>query len=1038
MRGLAANIWGALGSPGNAETAAHRLPALSWRGPVLWLALSGVILVAAIMVGTVMIIGQFRERALSNSERELENTVRLLTRHFDQQLGDLEIPLNDLIARIHQAGMASADDFKLQMSTPEMHMLMKAKVSGPSEMAGINAYDADGTLINSSEVSVVPAVNIADRDYFKALKSGPEQQQVELVRSRFSGGWRTVIARKVTGPTGEFLGVVSRAIAPTKFEAFISSAALGNDAAISMFHCDGSMLARHPYSDSMIGQKFRAAPLLMKVLAEGGQQTLRVRSPVDDQDRLGSAAELSHFPIVVVATTTVSAALADWRAQTRVLIAAAVMSALVIAFILFLIIRQMTRQNRDSQARLESEKLRLDTALNNMTQGLVLYDASARVVICNQRYIDMYGLSTEVVKPGCLFYDLIRYRKETGSFDGDVEQFCSSVLRNVALGKVTHSTLRAADGRTVLIVNKPLAHGGWVATIEDITERRNLEEERDRNYAFLNQIIDHIPTQITVKDARDRRYLLVNRVAETHFGLSRDAIVGKSVFDVFPKETADIVTADDDAALQSVNGLFLDERPWQSQALGKRFITSRRIGIPDQTGETRYIINVVDDVTDRRRADEKIAHLAHYDALTDLPNRALFREQIERELRRTGRGGQFALLYIDIDKFKGINDSLGHHVGDELLKTVAARIRGCIRETDLIARLGGDEFAVIQTDVGDTDDVVDFVTRIHEVIRQPYHCSGHQLSTDASIGIAMAPRDGTDLDQLMKNADLAMYGAKADGRRTHRFFEPEMDARAQARLTMERDLRQALADGGFEIHYQPLVDLLHDEVTGCEALLRWKHPERGMISPAEFIPVAEDTGLIVELGEWVLKTACTEAASWPDHVRLAVNVSPVQLKCQTLALKIISALQASGLAANRLELEITEAVLIRDDEAALAILHQLRAIGVRIALDDFGTGYSSLSYLKRFPFDKIKIDRCFVSDIAEVDGSSAIVQAVVNIAAARNMTTTAEGVETPEQKQMLRALGCTEMQGYLFSAAKPGPEVRQLFGTRRERTTAVA
>ena len=330
------------------------------------------------------------------------------------------------------------------------------------------------------------------------------------------------------------------------------------------------------------------------------------------------------------------------------------------------------------------------------------------------------------------------------------------------------------------------------------------------------------------------------------------------------------------------------------------------------------------------------------------------------------------------------------------------------------------------------------MTRIHDAIRQPYQCLGHQLSTDASIGIALAPQDGTDLDQLIKNADLAMYAAKADGRRTHRFFEPAMDASAKARLTMEQDLRQALADGGFEIHYQPLVDLRHNEVTGCEALLRWRHPERGMISPAEFIPVAEDTGLINELGEWVLRTACAEAASWPDHIRIAVNVSPVQLKCQTLALKIIGALAASGLPASRLELEITEAVLIRDDEAALAILHQLRTIGVRIALDDFGTGYSSLSYLKRFPFDKIKIDRCFISDIAEIDGSSAIVQAVVNIAAARNMTTTAEGVETPEQQELLRRLGCTEMQGYLFSAAKPGPEVRKLFGPRPERAEAVA
>ena len=1036
MRKLVSSKWGKM--PRTAAIGPHRMALSMRRGPVLWLVLSGVLLTAAIMVSTVLVVGEFRERALGNSERELENTVRLLARHYDQQLDDVEIPLNDIIAQIHQAGMASPDDFKRQMSTPEMHLLMKAKVSGPSEIAGINVYDAGGTLINSSEVSVVPAVNIADRAYFMALKSSPEPQQIELVRSRFSGGLRTVIARKVVGPNGEFLGVISRAIAPTKFENFFSSVALGKDAAISMFHRDGTMLARHPHADAMIGQKFKTAPLLAKVLAERGQQTLRVLSPVDNQDRLGSAAELSHFPIVVVATTTVSSALADWRAQTRFLIAAAALSALVIAIILFLIIRQITRQSRESQARLESEKHRLDTALNNMTQGLVLYDASARIIICNQRYIDMYRLSTDVVKPGCLFRDLIQHRKETGSFDGDVDEFCSNIRRNVAQGKVTVSSLKAADGRTVQIVNKPLAQGGWVATIEDITERRNLEQERDRNYAFLRQIIDHIPSQITVKDMRDGRYVLANRVAETHFGLPDEAIVGKTALDLFPKVDADTIAADDEKALQCPDGLFLDERPWQSQALGHRFITSRRIGIRDQAGEPRYIINVVDDVTERRRADEKIAHLAHYDALTDLPNRVLFREQIERELQRNSRGGQFALLYIDVDEFKGINDSLGHHVGDELLKAVAGRIRSCIRESDLVARLGGDEFAVIQTDVANVEDVVEFVTRIHEAIRQPYECLGHRLTTDASIGIAMAPQDGTDLDQLIKNADLAMYGAKADGRRTYRFFEPAMDARAKARLSMERNLRQALVDGAFEIHYQPLVNLARDEVTGCEALLRWRHPERGMVSPAEFIPVAEDTGLIVELGDWVLKTACAEAASWPAHVRLAVNVSPIQLKCPTLALKIASALAASGLPASRLELEITEAVLIRDDEAALAILHQLRAIGIRIALDDFGTGYSSLSYLKRFPFDKIKIDRCFVSDVAEAGGSSAIVQAVVNIAASCNMTTTAEGVETLAQKGMLRTLGCTEMQGYLFSAAKPGPEVRKLFGAHAEMTSAVA
>ena len=923
------------------------------------------------------------------------------------------------------------------MSSHDAHLILKSKVNVLSYIGDVGIFDADGKLISSSATWPLPAISIADRAYFKNFKSdaGLKTTVAEPARSPMTGNWSTVIAHRLSGQNGVFLGVMTRRIDPAHFEKFFASVALGNGAAISMFHNDGTMLARYPHANSIVGQKFRNAPLLSKVLTEGGRQTLRVQSPVDGTNRLGSAAALSRLPIVVVATTSVSAALADWQAQTRFMVAAAVLSALVIAFVLFLIIRQVTRQNQESRQRLGLQKQQLDTALNNMTQGLVLYDASARIILCNRRYIDMYGLSTEIVKPGCHFRDLIQHRQDTGSYDGDVDEFCSAIMRNVAQGKVTHMTMESG-GRSYLIVNKPLAQGGWVATIEDTTERQNLQQERDRNYAFLRQIIDHIPTQITVKDLRDGSYVLANRVAETHFGLPCEEIVGKTALDLFPKEAASIIAADDERALNCPDGLFLDIGPWQTPVGRQRFITSKRIGIPDQTGETRYLINVVDDVTDRRRADERIAHLAHYDALTDLPNRVLFREQIERELQRTSQGEQFALLYIDIDEFKGINDSLGHHIGDELLKAVAGRIRSCLGEADLIARLGGDEFAVIQTGVRNVGDVVEFVTRIHESIRQPYECLGHQLSTDASIGIALAPQDGTDLDQLIKNADLAMYGAKAGGRRTHRFFEPAMDACAKARLAMEQDLRQALVDGGFEIHYQPLVDLHRDEVTGCEALLRWRHPERGMISPAEFIPVAEDTGLIVELGEWVLKTACAEAASWPDHIRIAVNVSPVQLKCPTLALRIASALANSGLRASRLEIEITEAVLIRDDETALAILHQLRDIGVRIALDDFGTGYSSLSYLKRFPFDKIKIDSCFIGDITEVDGSSAIVQAVVNIAASRNMTTTAEGVETLEQKDLLRALGCTEMQGYLFSAAKPGSEVRRLFGPMT--ATAVA
>jgi diguanylate cyclase (GGDEF)-like protein len=868
------------------------------RNPLNLLIVGGVLLIAAITIGTAFTIVSFRQRALMNSGRELENTVLLLARHFGRELSDFESVEKDLALRILSAEIETPEAFKSKMSGEDAHVALQTFVSGAPDVAGINVYDVDGQLINSSLAWPIPVINVADRGYFQELKSDRSPAVATApVRSRFTGRWTTVIARKVVGPKGQFLGVVSRGISPANFERFFESVALGEGAAISMLHRDGTMLARYPHVEPLIGQNFSAAPI-QQLLTRANHGTLQQRSPVDGEQRLASARALTDFPLSVIATIKVSTALADWHEQTRLLIAAAGLSALVITLTLFLIVRKLSEQHQNSERRLALEKERLDTAINNMSQGLLLYDSDARIVLRNQRYLDMYNLSPDVAKPGCHFRDLIAYRKAIGSFKGDVDEFCSKVLSNVAANKATHSIIETNDGRWVEIVNQPLKSGGWVATQEDITERR--------------------------------------------------------------------------------------------------------------------------------RAEKQIAHLAHYDALTDLPNRVLFREQLERELERTRRGEQLAMLYIDIDEFKSVNDSLGHPVGDELLKAVASRLRNCVRETDFVARLGGDEFAIVQTGISQPGDVMELVRRIYEAIREPCECLGHHVATDASIGIALAPHDGTDLDQLLKSADLAMYGAKADGRRTYRFFEPEMDARVKARRTLELDIRQAIVDGAFELHYQPVVNLRTDEVVGCEALLRWHHPVRGMISPAEFIPVAEETGLICEIGEWVLATACAEAKNWPPNVKVAVNVSPVQFKSHAFALKVADVLSTTGLAANRLELEITEAVLIRDDDAALTMLQQLRTIGVRIALDDFGTGYSSLSYLRRFPFDKIKIDRCFVDDIAGTTGSSSIVQAVINIADAQSMTTTAEGIETEQQREMLRELGCTEMQGFLFSRPRPVAEIRML------------
>ncbi|MGN6115317.1 MAG: bifunctional diguanylate cyclase/phosphodiesterase [Nitrobacter sp.] len=1018
------------------------IKSLVQRSPVHWLVLCGGLLIAGIAIGTAITVNNFRERALATSERQLENTVLLLARHFDQQFEELSRIQRSIETYMQAVGVSTPSDFARIMAGEAVYQMLRTQ-TGDSHTGNLTLVAANGRVVNSSMSWPSQPTDVSDRFFFQDLKIDPSPNREILapVFSRVTGTWKTLFVRRLTGTNGEFLGLVTRGVEPAQFERFFATVTFGENSAISMFHNDGTLLARYPHIQRMIGKNFRRGALLKSIEVTGNHATLRVTSPVDGLDRLGAIHKLRDFPISIIATTTVTAALADWREQTRFLIGVASLSALIIAAILFLIVRQLSRQHRAAREQLGAEKQRLDTAINNMSQGLLMFDASERLIVCNRRYIEMYGLSADIIKPGCTFREAIAHRQATGSFGGDLDQYCRDTLGNTGHEHVV--VIRTTDGRSIQITNRPVADGGWVATHEDITERQNLERERDRDRAFLNRIIDHIPTQITVKDVRDRRYVLANSVAETQFGLARNKIVGTTAYDVFPREAADTITNDDDEALRSLDGFYLEERPWHSQALGTRYITSRRIIIRDRDNNPQYLINVVDDITERKQTDDRILHLAHYDALTDLPNRALFHEQLERELKRINRGEQFAVLYIDIDEFKGINDSLGHAVGDELLKGVAARLRQCVRETDFVARLGGDEFAVVQTAIRNADDVTDLVNRIYDEIREPYECLGHQISTDASIGIAMAPRDGSNLEQLLKNADLAMYGAKAAGRRTYRFFEPEMDARAKTRRQLELDLRRIIADsefceGGFEVHYQPLVSLRDNRVTGCEALLRWRHPERGMISPAEFIPVAEETGLIAELGEWVLATACAEAATWPDHIKIAVNVSPVQFRSHSLPLKVASVLASSGLSPHRLELEITEAVLIRDDEIALAILHQLRAIGVRVALDDFGTGYSSLSYLQRFPFDKIKIDRCFIDDIVQSDGSASIVQAVVNIATARNMTTTAEGAETAAQREALRALGCTEMQGYLFSAAKPAEAIGKLLRPSTKGLVAVA
>jgi diguanylate cyclase (GGDEF)-like protein len=386
-----------------------------------------------------------------------------------------------------------------------------------------------------------------------------------------------------------------------------------------------------------------------------------------------------------------------------------------------------------------------------------------------------------------------------------------------------------------------------------------------------------------------------------------------------------------------------------------------------------------------------------------------------------------AVHHLDLDQFKAVNDTFGHPAGDKLLKTVADRLLGLVRETDTVARMGGDEFVIVQVPVADPGDATSLAQRIIDLLGEPFDIDGQQVLIGVSIGIAVGPGDGLTPDKLLRNADLALYRAKGDGRGTFRFFEPVMDLQMQTRRILEQDLRKALPAGEFELYYQPVVNLASQTVSGFEALIRWNHPERGLVSPGTFIPLAEEIGFIVPMGEWVIREACATAAGWPGNSRVAINISAVQFRNPGLMQVIIGALATSGLDPTRLEIEITETVLLQNKETTLAVLHQLRALGVRIALDDFGTGYSSLTYLQCFPFDKIKIDRSFVKDITENAGSLNIVRAVAALASGMGMTATAEGVETREQLDSITSEGCTEMQGFLFSRPLPAREIERLF-----------
>ena len=669
----------------------------------------------------------------------------------------------------------------------------------------------------------------------------------------------------------------------------------------------------------------------------------------------------------------------------------------------------------------------LDAAIKNMNQGLCMFDAQNRLLVWNGRYQSMYNIDPKRIWHGCTIRDLLDARIAAGTFPLDPARYDEELRAALKLGNTYVISYELKDGRTVAVVNQPIKTGGWVATHEDITERTKAQRELERTRTFLDTIIENVPSPIIVKGAQDLRYMLINRAAEQYLGVDRNTMLGKRAVEVMPKVTAEQIEKQDRRLMAAGTTLFRDEHTVATPGNGTRIVTTTRLAVKGGDGKPQYLISVVRDLTERRRHEQQIAHMAHHDTLTDLPNRAAFNECIAATLELAkGSGESFALLSVDLDRFKTVNDVYGHTVGDALLREIAGRVAQASAGA-FVARVGGDEFHVI-TPTGPQPAAAEALAeKLVAALDTDIDINGLPLRVGVTIGVAVFPQDGADVVTLVANADAALFRAKAEARGSIRFFEPAMDKLLRDKRVLQQDLRTAIARNELELFYQPQAHI-NGEIVGFEALVRWHHPRQGMVSPTTFIPLAEESGIIVELGDWILRRACREAASWPRPLSIAINLSPVQFRYSDLPAQVHQVLLETGLSPARLELEITEGVLIDDFNRAVSILRRLKALGVRIAMDDFGTGYSSLSYLQSFPFDKIKIDQSFIANLSHSQQAATIVRAVIALGRGLDVPVVAEGVETAEQIKFLAAESCNEIQGYYVGRPKPIADYADIVG----------
>jgi diguanylate cyclase (GGDEF)-like protein len=837
-------------------------------------------------------IWQLRNDAIRAAISDIGNIAGVLANQLSRSLQSVDQVLLDIKRTSRDYAVSDPQDFRAAYGRKEVHDALKSYLPKLPHVFNIVIADEHGQLVTTTAAWPTPNINISDREYFQDARQRTDGQLTASIpiRNRIDGSQTIVFARRIENDAGKFAGIVFASVNFRYFESIYGSTEAIPSLIFTLVRQDGIILFRHPDTRGFIGERLSSDAMFREAMIKG-HKGYRILARADGNVRYVSAQQTPGYPLFVNISVTETTALASWVRRSATIGLGSAVLLLCSIYLLIAITRQM-RSLSISKESLTEKSQQLDAALNNMSQGLIMFDSENRLVVCNRQYAEMYRLAPVLLQPGISINDIgaARVAVGTGPLQND---FLPERLETIGTAEPYVAVDRLLDGRMVSITHQRMANGSWVALHQDITSQKRIEAE--------------------------------------------------------------------------------------------------------------------------------LAHMARYDALTGLANRALFLEKVEEAFARMRRFDErFSVLMVDLDRFKEVNDSLGHVVGDGVLTAMADRLRKCVRDVDSVARLGGDEFAVIQAaQAGQRDGAIVLANRILQAITEPYDVEGRKVVIGTSIGITLAPDDGDDGDALIRNADLALYKAKSEGRNCFRFFEPSMQAHARERRELEQDLRRSISNDEFELHYQTVIDMSRGECCGAEALVRWRHRERGLLYPDQFITIAEESGLIVPLGAWILRRACADAARWPAPLKVAVNLSPMQFKQNDLLATLKSALAESGLPASRLELEITETILIEKNEENLALLHELKRLGVSIVLDDFGIGYSSMRYLQMFPFDKIKIDKSFIQSMTNHADSAAIVSAITGLGRSLDVETTAEGVETVEQFTFLRSAGCQLAQGYLFSRPVP-------------------